>query len=132
MTMAVVGVDGCKAGWFAVRLESTGEWDSKVFHKFDSLWQDWGNASLILVDIPIGLPDAKKKQRTCDSDARKLLGPRKSSVFSPPSRAAFEPDSHQSASDANKLEVGKGLSRQSWSLTPRSEMSTGYSLKTTQ
>ena len=119
MTMAVVGVDGCRAGWFAVRLESTGEFETKVFPNFDSLWRTWGDASRILVDIPIGLPDSNKNQRACDSVARRLIGPRRSSVFPPPSRAALEPTTCREASEANSLEVGRKLSLQSWHLIPK-------------
>ena len=38
---------------------------------------------LVLIDIPIGLPDGP---RDCDVEARALLGPRRSSVFPAPSR----------------------------------------------
>ena len=117
--MAVVGSDGCKAGWFAVRLENSGEAETRVFGDFESLWRSWGDASAILVDIPIGLPDANKKQRECDSVARRLLGPRRSSVFTPPSRAALQKKSYEKASATNFREVGRKLARQTWHLIPK-------------
>ena len=117
--MAVVGTDGCRAGWFAVRIESSGDHETRVFGDFGSLWRSWGDASLILVDIPIGLPDAGKKQRECDSLARRLLGPRRSSVFTPPSRVALEHATHEQASEANFREVDRKLSIQSWHLVPK-------------
>ncbi len=119
MTKAVVGVDGCKAGWFAVWLESTDKWKTKVFPNFHSLWQAWGDASLILVDIPIGLPDASRIRRECDTVARGRIGPRRSSVFQPPSRAALEESPYENASEANRQEVDKGLSRQAYALIPK-------------
>ena len=117
--MAVVGIDGCRAGWFAVRLEDSGEAQSRVFGEFDALWREWGDASLILVDIPIGLPDKNVTQRSCDSVARRLIGPRRSSVFPPPSRAALEHPTYRQASDANFHEVGRKLAWQTFYLIPK-------------
>lgn len=59
--------------------------------------------------MPIGLPD-QPQTRTCDRDARRLLGPRRSSVFPAPARA------HLAAAAFG--EVG-GLSIQAWNLVPK-------------
>ena len=112
--MAVVGVDGCKAGWFAVRLKSDG-WDVRVFSDAASLWRKWGDASLIMIDIPIGLPDERRPTRDCDREARKLLGrPRGSSVFPAPGRAAFSDGCYQACSAANLAETGRKMTLRTW------------------
>jgi predicted RNase H-like nuclease len=116
----VVGVDGCKAGWFAVRLNSDGTWDTRSFADIQSLWGEWRGADRILIDMPIGLPDRKLTFRHCDGEARKLLGRRRaSSVFSAPSRASLEAHSYRHASILNRREVGRRLTRQSYSIIPK-------------
>lgn len=85
-----VGVDGCPYGWFSVGLDDRGEWQGKTFLAFGDLLTHYANASLILVDIPIGLPE-KGEARDCDRNARKLLNPGRSrSVFPAPTRQAAE------------------------------------------
>ena len=99
-TPAAWGVDGCKAGWFWFRLplSPAGRISCGVVKKLRSLFdQDRtdqvGEHDLILVDIPIGLPRVDKREsafRQCDTDARKGLGERKSSVFPVPCRGALK------------------------------------------
>ena len=71
--MVVVGVDACKKGWFAVALDRRGNWKIGIFKTIDDLWSTFQNVSLILIDIPIGLPYSGK--RMCDTETRKILGP---------------------------------------------------------
>ena len=58
-----VGVDGCRAGWIALGLEATGNWQVNIFLDVSSLWNHHRGASLILIDIPIGLK-ARGRGRT--------------------------------------------------------------------
>ena len=83
--MKYVGVDGCKGGWFSVGFDSNGEYESEVFKTFNELLDHYKESELILVDIPIGLPE-DKKGRDCDSVARKKLISRRSTVFTTPTR----------------------------------------------
>lgn len=82
-----IGVDGCKAGWFYVGIDSIGECDFGVFKTLPDLWQANQEGTLILVDIPIGLPSKNNPSRECDTLARQHLSPlRHNSVFTPPCR----------------------------------------------
>jgi predicted RNase H-like nuclease len=63
---------------------------------------------VIAVDMPIGLPE--EGRRSCDSEARRMLGPRRSSVFPVPVRSAL--------AAASFAEV-TGLSVQGWNLVPK-------------
>ena len=125
--MAVVGVDGCKDGWFAIRVSDYAslEWDIRVFPSVSALFNEWQDASLILIDIPIGLPDSTRRTRSADRLARRMLGRRGSSVFPAPGRAAIEVFRHggyqhyRAGSDANRRELGKGLSKQAWAIAPK-------------
>ena len=113
-----VGVDGCKAGWFSVGLDDDCGYEVKVCDDFQGILDYYRNASLILVDIPIGLPDGSPSERPCDPAARRLLKrPRSSSVFRVPTRETV----HQMAEglsfeEAKKLEQdltdGKSISEQ--------------------
>ena len=80
-----VGVDGCKAGWIGVGLSDGDFWNVEVCENFADLAACFGDACVILVDIPIGLyqDDAP---RVCDEEARKKLGERRNSVFPTPPR----------------------------------------------
>jgi len=111
--MSVVGVDGCRSGWLAIRLQHTGKWEVKIHPDIHSLWENCRDAGLIFIDIPIGLPDRNHPVRFCDQEARRLLGqPRGSSVFPSPSRPALRAPKYQNACKLNKQEIGKRLSKQ--------------------
>lgn len=78
-----VGVDACKAGWIGVGLDDgDGVKVEIVRGEFRDLLDCFRGACLILVDMPIGLPEyGKPSSRACDTEARRLLGDRRSSVF---------------------------------------------------
>lgn len=95
--MTVVGVDGCKAGWIAVRRDpgSTPRNpdavpSAAVFPSFAALLDALPADATVAVDMPIGLPDLSQKGgRGPEALVRPLLGNRQSSVFAIPSRAAL-------------------------------------------
>lgn len=116
--LTVVGADGCQAGWIAVQIDSGGAWKVGVYPDAATLWKKSADARLILIDIPIGLPDHTVTSRRCDMEARRLLGwPRASSIFSPPSRTALDSSlSYAAACRRNNEEVGMKISRQAYSI----------------
>ena len=115
--MMYVGVDGCKAGWFAVILTEEGDWDIDVFSDVSHLLNKIDDSSLILIDIPIGLSSRK---RQCDIEARRLLKPKRaSSVFTAPCRPAIYCKNYKEASDINEERTGRRLSLQTWNIIPK-------------
>jgi predicted RNase H-like nuclease len=77
----VLGVDGARSGWLGALVDASGvEWRYAADIR-DLLAIE---ADTVGIDMPIGLPDAGV--RTCDVEARRLLGPRRSSVFAAPVR----------------------------------------------
>jgi predicted RNase H-like nuclease len=72
--------------------------------------------SMIAVDIPIGLlEEPSVGGRECDKEARRLLGtPRRSSVFTPPTRAALASATYEEAQ-----RFGAGMSRQAFGILPK-------------
>jgi len=122
-----VGVDGCRAGWFAVFLAAENyqacEWETGLFSGFSSLVEfvkeNFGQAEpLILIDIPIGLKNGGSGERLSDIKARKVLKARKSSIFPVPCREAIYAESYEKACEINKQLTGKSISKQAWNITP--------------
>ncbi|MCI0852671.1 MAG: DUF429 domain-containing protein [Chloroflexi bacterium] len=115
-----VGVDGCKAGWFAVTVTDDGEWSHALYESAEALLDRYADAGRILIDIPIGLVEGRPKERKCDLEARRLLGkPRNASVFPVPSRAALSSPTYEDAGVVNTTETGHGLSLQTWGILPK-------------
>ena len=127
MTMSkskFVGVDGCPYGWFSVGLDNSDGYEVKAFTTFRELLAHYREARLVLVDIPIGLPQGKEG-RDCDPEARQLLGwPRRSSVFPTPTRPtvcriAAAPKDYDGANATECRCAGKGLTRQAFAIAPK-------------
>lgn len=115
-----VGVDGCRCGWFSVGFNTHGHYELKVFCAFGKLLSYYHEAKLILVDIPIGLPDGPD-EREADRRARKRLGPRRSSVFRTPTRQTVcqvsrAPRDYGAANKKERQTAGVGLSRQAFEI----------------
>ena len=113
--MVYVGVDGCRSGWFAA-IDQHCNVTTRVYETFASLLGDLGHAERICIDIPIGLPSKENPVRFCDQQARAILKRRRSSVFSPPCRAAANAGSVSKARELNIRELGKSLSEQAWGI----------------
>jgi threonine dehydratase len=86
----VAGVDGCRAGWIVAFARPQGsDVHVRIVPHFSDVLAAPEAPRIIVVDIPIGLPDRSEPQgREPERMVRALLGPRRSSVFRVPSRAA--------------------------------------------
>ena len=115
-----IGTDGCRAGWFCVILDDGGGWSFCVAPDARAVGELAVAAASMLIDIPIGLPDAGPDGRLCDRQARQLLGRgRASSVFSAPARGTLAATSYPDALELNRQATGSGLSRQAWNIVPK-------------
>ena len=113
----MIGLDGCKVGWIAAIISPENNLSFAVFPNISQLWSQWGEATRILIDMPIGLTDCKKVPRECDRLARKALGrPRSSSVFPPPCRNALYAKTYDQANLLNRKHTHLGLSIQTWNI----------------
>ena len=117
----LIGIDGCKDGWVAV--SSEGPRSTLTFERTTDLAPIFAEAehgeALVIIDIPIGLPD-DARPRACDIEARKLLGsPRASSVFPAPCRAALAATTYAEACDLSVAVTAKRLSQQAFAILDR-------------
>jgi len=124
MSMSVVGVDGCRAGWcyatFQLRDLGIHTIDLNVARRFEDVLAKCERAQALAVDIPIGLPSVEGYPRACDQTARKLLGQKRGcSVFYCPPREivyACAEMSFERASAFSRRNTGKGLPQQTYSI----------------
>jgi predicted RNase H-like nuclease len=133
--MRVTGVDGCKRGWVAVSLEvprpAAGRFGPvrvdpvRVHESLAAVLDEGqgdqgdqgdqgGGAGVIGIDMPLGLLESG--WREADREARGLLGPRRSSVFSIPPRSVWAQASYQAANQRCRELTGQGFSIQAWGL----------------
>jgi predicted RNase H-like nuclease len=113
-----VGVDGCSSGWFAVQLSDKETFEANLYSDISTLWNEYHDNSLILIDIPIGLREEGKTERLCDLEARRLLGKKRGcSVFCTPCRQATSEAFYEQASAVNKKYTDKKLSKQSFAIS---------------
>ncbi len=116
--VTVAGVDGCRSGWCYFQLRGK--------HCEFGLTADLGELvtrlparARLFVDIPIGLRGSCTRPRACDVEARRLLGPRRSSVFPAPSRAALGARTYEEGSRRNHHHTGRRLSKETWAIVPK-------------
>ncbi|MFZ3199553.1 MAG: DUF429 domain-containing protein [Candidatus Acidiferrales bacterium] len=121
MTQWVAGVDGCRAGWFAILRDVTsGHTRHSLLRHIPEILGLPEKPEIISVDIPTGLlNEARRGGRECDRIAREILRqPRARSVFSPPVRAALSHKKYEHALAENRVSSpeGVGISRQCFGL----------------
>lgn len=113
---AFVGVDACESGWIAVDVGENIEIIQE--DEFKQIYNCVDDDGVVLVDIPIGLPE--EGRRVCDEDARDLLGCRGSSVFYVPTKGIVDDfEEYSKANEESKARTGNGISTQVWSITPK-------------
>lgn len=118
----VAGLDGCRAGWVVAEgavgqgRHLTVRVVPEVATVVDAL--DRGALAVAGIDIPIGLPDGPGG-RTCDGEARRRLGRRAVTVFTPPPRVALDAPDYPTALSRARAATGRGISIEAWNLVPR-------------
>jgi predicted RNase H-like nuclease len=116
--MRVTGVDACRRGWVAVRLDTARPGGLRVdavrVHASLAGVLEEDEASVVGIDMPLGLLETG--WREADRAARGLLGPRRSSVFAIPPRAVWAQASYRAANQRCRELTGQGFSIQAWGL----------------
>jgi predicted RNase H-like nuclease len=111
----VGGADGCRTGWVVCRRDTDGILDIRVVKALADACE---GLSILAVDMPIGLTDEPRPGRACESEARKLLPGKTSSVFPTPCRPAL-PCTTYSRANAISKKLGAGLTQQTFHLFPK-------------
>ncbi|MEO1151942.1 MAG: DUF429 domain-containing protein [Pseudomonadota bacterium] len=121
----VLGVDGCPHGWVlallsletnAVTLGFVPHFDQVIAHRSAHA----KTSRAVVVDMPIGLRDWGR--RACETEARKTLKRRSSSIFACPRRPMLDFETYEQANAWGKSggkDSGGGLSKQAWFLLPK-------------
>lgn len=113
--MRVVGVDGCPGGWVAVCWDIQAKTLTPTVHtSFEQLLFTYLDSAAIGVDIPVGLSD--NGPRRCDVEARKVLGPRRSSVFPAPDPRVLDALTYDEALERSRALTDKGISKQGFAI----------------
>lgn len=111
------GIDGCRGGWIMVS-HDRGVGDYALAPALADLLDALPPDSLVLIDIPLGL-GSPGYPRTVESELRRRVPGRGSTVFNVPSRAAVYAESKDEARRMNIRETGKSLSEQSLNICPK-------------
>jgi predicted RNase H-like nuclease len=118
---ALQGVDGCRGGWLVITAPAALPCAAAElrWQLLESLQPALATPGLVLtaVDMPVGLAGAGP--RRCDQEARRLLGPRRSSVFPAPLRPCLAASTYAEACALSAAASGRRLSQQAYHLLPR-------------
>jgi len=115
----IIGIDGCKSGWFSVWENQDGNIKSSIFTNLNELKNFFKNESRLIlgIDMPVVLSEVIPRQ--ADQLARKLLSKKASSVFTAPTPEMLNQPNYEKASLVSKRLFGKSMSLQSWYLFPK-------------
>jgi len=115
----VAGVDGCPGQWLCVHGARGTALAAFIPPSIEVLAASLPAHGLIAIDIPIGLPI--DDSRRAEAAARAIVGPRRSSVFPVPLRAAIGAGSREEACrlqvDADRRRRRIGV--QTWAIAPK-------------
>jgi predicted RNase H-like nuclease len=115
----VTGIDGCKSGWVAVTLASSG-----VSVAVATTLAALPLGGVTGIDMPLGL--LADGWRTADLLARRALGARGSCVFAIPPRPVWAQPSYAEANKRCRELTGRGLSVQAWGLRAKLMEADGF------
>ena len=118
------GLDGCRAGWVLATATVGTAGDGPgvavfVLSDLEPVVTALASGSMVAagIDIPIGL--AERGARACDREARRMLGPRRSSVFPAPARAVLGASSYDEACEISRRAGRRAISQQLYNILPK-------------
>jgi predicted RNase H-like nuclease len=112
--MIALGLDGYSRGWVAVQIDGARRELRVLGCISELLTMSFDRAG---IDMPIGLPE--RGLRDCDLEARMMLRPHASRVFTGARRGLWDHASHAAANQALKQRGEAGVSIQLWNLGPK-------------
>lgn len=115
--ITAAGIDAYRRGWIAVVLRDGRFADAHAAATLSDVVSRLPDADAIGVDIPIGLP--ARGPRSADIEARRFVGPRRSSVFPTLSLVVWEASDLATARRLNVELTGRSVSAQTFALRER-------------
>jgi len=121
MPFSTAGVDWAGGNWLVIHFQEGDYHTTNLEPDFETIWQRYQDLDRIVIDVPIGLPDAETltQREELDSLARAVTG-FSSSVFPVVSREAAKlaanDESFETVNQRNEDDIGKGLTDQSYQL----------------
>lgn len=125
MSLPVAGIDGCRGRWLVVRrwpgqtgAPATRAPEAELIDDVGPVIDEVrdGRLAALAIDMPIGLLD--HHPRRSDVEARRHLGPRRSSVFPTPVRAVLGVEDYDRAKAISRAAAGVAPSLQAFNLLP--------------
>ena len=117
----VAGVDGVPDGWVmaVTGLAGGSTVEFSVWHTLADLWSQAKARRLrvVAIDMPAGLPGTERRE--ADTEAHRLLGARRSSLFWTPPLCVLDATRHAEANRRSWEETGRGISVQAFNLIPK-------------
>jgi predicted RNase H-like nuclease len=113
----VLGVDACSGGWVGVLLRPDAPLQvllAETIGALVDLARETAPVTVAAIDIPIGLPDAGRRQ--ADVQARRALPGKGSSVFTTLIRKAWLAPTRVAADEVSRAITGLGVGAQVWGL----------------
>lgn len=110
--MKVAGVDIAGGTWLVIWLEGSHIADFEVLESLEGRLDE---AEVVAIDVPLHLPDARIG-RVAEDEARRLLGPRSSTIFSSLPLPLYEGGYTEEARLAARRRYGRSFSKQAWNL----------------
>lgn len=118
----IAGVDGCKGGWLVIKAPL---WPIKRDEEL-MVCRDWPTVAavtydceVVAVDMPIGFPPTSLWPRTCDVQARQMLGSARTRVFFAPPRGALVAKSPTAFQSLHRRLTGKGAGYPVWPIVSK-------------
>jgi predicted RNase H-like nuclease len=97
--------------------DDAGRWSARVHRCFADAIASYPRVQCVSVDMPIGLLEGGARQ--CDLEARKPLGPKRSSSFAAPDPRLFGSTTRAEATARSDELTGVGISQQAFGLYPK-------------
>ncbi len=114
----VGGVDAARGGWVMAitGIVRGSPVEFSVRGSFGEVWAEARAREVVAlgVDMPIGLAGTERRQS--DVEARRMLGPRRSSLFFTPPLVTLDAADHDEANHLSRIRTGRGLSIQAFNL----------------
>lgn len=111
----IAGADGYKKRWVVAVGHDDGTTRVELAESFSDLVRH-PELEQIVIDVPIGLPDAGARQ--ADRLARRMIGPRRNSVFPGPIRPMLGASTYEEACARRYGVEGKRCSKQLFAILP--------------